>query len=247
MKIALIQLNASDDPFWSGECIPALLDAAAGADLAIFPECMPFYLTGKKTISQECAEDILARFSSEKIAMIAGGSVRQGQEIKNGAFLAKNGSILGRYFKRKIWRGEKFTPGDAGVKFEWGKHSCIPLICADAGDNPSPSGTQMMAEALALGAGKNVPIVIPSYGAGLMKPYWHEPLSLWAKGTGAPVAICGVAGKSKNTYFEGGRSQHYGGGGSAVFWPDGSISKQSSKRGIYVVDTTHRSLEFRDL
>jgi predicted amidohydrolase len=247
MKIALIQLNASDDPLWSAESIPKLLDAASGADLAVFPECMPFYLQGKMAIGKERAEEILVRFSSKKIALIAGGYVRENEEVRNIALLVKSGSILGRYFKRKKWRGERFTPGDTSARFEWGKYSCIPLICADAGDNPSPFGTKLMAEALTLGAGKEVPIVIPSYGAGLMTPYWHEPLSLWAKGTGAPIAICGVAGKSANTYFEDGESRHYGGGGSAVFWPDGSVSRQSSKRGIYVVDTTRRSLEFRDL
>jgi hypothetical protein len=61
------------------------------------------------------------------------------------------------------------------------------------------------------------------------------------------VAICGVSGQSQSTYSEDGVKKHYGGGGSAVFWPDGSHSRQVSKRGIYIVDTITRLSEYRRL
>jgi len=64
-------------------------------------------------------------------------------------------------------------------------------------------------------------------------------------GCGAPVAICGISGRSKSTYEEDGIKKHYGGGGSAVFWPNGSRTRQSSKRGIYIVDTTTEHSEYR--
>ena len=122
------------------------------------------------------------------------------------------------------------------------------MICADAADNPSPQGTLMMTEAIQLGANPHTPIIVTSYGAGLATPDWREPLSLWSMGTGAPVAICGIAGSSQSTfYLENGIKKPYGGGGSAVFWPDGTHTRQSKKRGIYFIDSNTRNWQYRGI
>ena len=41
MKIALVQLDVEVDT-WSERQLPNLLRQAAGTDLVVFPECMPF-------------------------------------------------------------------------------------------------------------------------------------------------------------------------------------------------------------
>ena len=242
MKIALIQLDANDKR-WSPQYILELLSASAGADLVVFPELMPFDKTGRHAISIDQARDILSACATFDSAFIAGGYVRDNKALRNAAFLAYDSAIHGSYFKRIRWQSEAIQVGQTGVCFAWKQgFACIPLICADAADNPSPIGTQMMAEAIQLGANADTPIIVPSYGAGLAKPEWREPLHVWAMGCGAPVAICGISGKSRSTYLEDGVRKHYGGGGSAVFWPNGSRTRQSSKRGIYIIDTTtHRS------
>ncbi|MFM9433546.1 putative amidohydrolase [Janthinobacterium sp. CG_23.3] len=249
MKIALVQLDASNDDAWSIDSMEDLLSLSSGADLVVFPEGMPFYQTGKNTVSNEVAIEKLCSVKSVGKPFIAGGYVRYGEHIRNVAYLIYKGTMLASYFKRTKWRGEHFEPGNESevVKFSWETKACIPLICADAGDNPSPTGTRRMYQALELGADTNTPIVIPSFGAGLMTSYWKVPLTAWARGCGAPVAICGVSGKSNNTYFEDGESKHYGGGGSAVFLPDGTISEQSAKRGIYIVDLKKGTTERRKI
>jgi predicted amidohydrolase len=240
MKIALIQLDANDR-LWTPEYIPELLNMSTGADLVVFPELMPFDKTGRHAMPIDQARETLSAYATLDNAFIAGGYVRQDKTLRNAVFLVYDGAIHGTYFKRIRWQKEPIKVGQTGVCFTWNPGlACIPLICADAADNPSRLGTQMMAEAIQLGANADTPIVVPSYGAGLAKPEWREPLQLWAMGCGAPVAICGISGKSRSTYLEDGIKKHYGGGGSAVFWPNGSRTRQSSKRGIYIVDTiTH--------
>jgi len=245
MKIALLQLDANDK-LWSPEYIPELLIASSGVDLVVFPELMPFDKAGRHAIPIDQAIETLSAYATLDSAFIAGGYIRNGKTQRNAVFLAYDKEIHGTYFKRIRWQQEPIRVGETGVCFAWKPGlACIPLICADAADNPSPLGTQMMAEAIQLGANADTPIVVPSYGAGLATPEWLEPLHLWAMGCGGPVAICGISGLSKSTYEEDGIKKHYGGGGSAVFWPNGSRTRQSSKRGIYIVDTTTHRSEYR--
>lgn len=245
MKIALIQLDANDK-LWSCQHIPELLLASKGADLAVFPELMPFDKASKHALSIDQARETLSACATSEIAFIAGGYVRDSTSLRNAVFLVYDGAIHGTYFKRIRWQREAIKVGLTGICFSWKQgFACIPLICADAADNPSPLSTQMMIEAIQLGANADVPIVIPSYGAGLATPYWRKPLKLWSMGCGAPVAICGISGRSKSTYREDGITNHYGGGGSAVFWPNGNHTRQSHKRGIYIVDTESHRCEYR--
>jgi predicted amidohydrolase len=192
LKIALIQLNASNDELWSVSAIPQLLSLAAEADLVVFPECMPFSATNKNITGIDQARQAFCSVGQSGPAFIAGGYLKDGDMTRNAALLIYDGQVRGEYFKRLKWQREPIAPGTGAVKFSWGKHACIPLICADAADNPSPIGVQMMYDALQLGANSKTPIVVPSYGAGLSTEDWREPLSTWARGCGAPVAICGV-------------------------------------------------------
>lgn len=195
MKIALVQLDASNDDAWSVDRMESLLRLSAGVDLVVFPEGILFDQTGKYAIFDNVAIEKLYSVISIGKPFIAVGYVRYGGHLRNVAYLIHNGAMIVSYFKRVKWRGEHFEPGNESVKFSWGTKACIPLICADAGDNPSPTGTRTMHQALELGANANTPIVIPSFGAGLMTSYWKVPLTTWARGCGAPVAICGVWGK----------------------------------------------------
>ena len=226
-----------------------LLNLAQDADLVVFPEFMPFKHTGKQVPTLETASALLGQCSSANsntLAFMAGGYVKEGRHLRNAVLLVHQGQVKGHYYKRIRWQGERFTAGASGVKFCWGPGlSCIPLICADAADNPSALGTRLMHEALSLGANADTPIVVVSYGAALAQAEWREPLYLWSAGCAAPVAICGISGKSKATYLEDGIQKHYGGGGSAVFWPDGSRTRQSQQRGVYLIDTLTGDLTFR--
>jgi predicted amidohydrolase len=178
MKIALIQLDANDK-LWSPKHIPELLIASRGADLVVFPELMPFDKAGRYAIPIDQARETLSTCATLDNAFIAGGYVRDGKALRNAIFLAFGSAIHGTYIKRIRWQQEPIQVGQAGVCFTWKPGlACIPLICADAADNPSPLGTQMMVEAIQLGANVDTPIVIPSYGAGLAKPEWREPLQL---------------------------------------------------------------------
>jgi predicted amidohydrolase len=204
MKIALIQQDANDK-LWSTKYIPELLIASTGAVLVVFPELMPFDKAGRNAMPIDHNRETLSNCSTLESVFIAGGYVRQDKALRNAAFLAYGSAIHGAYFKRIRWQAEPIKVGETGVCFTWKPgHVCIPLICADAADNPSPLGTQMMAEAIQLGANADTPIVVPSYGAGLTTPEWREPLHLWAMGCGAPLAICGISGKSRSTYLEDG-------------------------------------------
>ncbi|OAI07035.1 hypothetical protein A1353_08410 [Methylomonas methanica] len=247
MKIALVQLDA-DDALWRTAAIPTVLALSKAADLVVFPECMPFYKVGKQAPSIKQACQLLTQYTHKHSAFIAGGYVVEDEALRNAAFLVYQGKIYGQYFKRIVWQDEPIVVGSSAVRFEWGAHkACIPLICADAAENPTPVGTCMMYEAIQLGANSDTPIVVPSYSAGLTQAMWREALYFWSTGCGAPVAICGISGQSRVTYQDGDVRKHYGGGGSAVFWPDGSRTRQSSKRGIYIVDTTTGISEYRRL
>lgn len=242
MKIALFQMHADDDR-WSAAEMPALLSRVAGVDLAVFPECMPFTSTGKSALDIHEAAKILGSVSAD-IPFVAGGYVNDSGQIRNAAFLVESGRVLDVYFKRRRWRGERFSPGDSTKLFRASKATCIPLICADAGDDAGPDRTRMMYETITAGAGPSVPIVVCSYGAFLRTPYWRNPLKAWAANCNAPVAVCGVAGRGKQTFRDDGKTYHYGGGGSGVFWPDGEISEQPTAVGVLVVDTARRSSRF---
>lgn len=245
MKIALVQLHAKDD-LWKLSAIPQLLSLVQNADLVVFPECMPFDNDSVLPIKE--AEARLASLSLNPAlpAFIAGGYVLEDGIERNAVFLSHAGRIGGRYFKRRPWQEPQIAPGGETVVFRWGAHACIPLICADAADNPSPNGTRMMYEAIRHGAGPGIPIVVSSYGDGLYKDYWQVPLQTWASGCGTPVLICGVSGKG-DAYVEDEETGNYGGGGSGVFWPDGSPPWQRKNRGIYVVDISTGTVDKRKI
>lgn len=254
MKLALVQLDA-DDQLWKPSAIPELLALAKDADLVVFPESMPFYQTGKKAKTLAQAQRLLVQQSAESnvdAAFMAGGYVRDGDQQRNAVFLIHQGQVKGLYYKRIAWLDEPIVVGCQAVCFEWqsanSHFACIPLICADAAENPTPTGTLMMAEALQLGANAEIPIIVVSYSFELTGSMWREALYFWSTGCGAPVAICGVSGKSRKAYVdEQGQHHHFGGGGSAVFWPDGSHTRQRSQRGIYLIDTVTRHCKFRQI
>jgi hypothetical protein len=256
MKIALIQLDVHDN-LWKPELIPALIEKAAGADLVVFPECMPFDDIKNPPLIED-AKELLVKLGNNfgDTAFMAGGYVKDKAGVRNVVFLVYNGRVTDYYFKQIKWH-EEIVPGDQMKVFKWGKkfeYACIPLICADAGDYSGVRKTTMMAKAVNLEEDLNVhgddqiPIVICSYGGGLRTPYWHRALSGWTTGTNAPVVICGVSGRShKYTYFDlEGKQQKMGGGGSGVFWPDGEID-QVSFRGVFILDTEHRTMDYRNL
>jgi predicted amidohydrolase len=249
MKIALVQMHVDDR--WALKTIPSFLNSAApGADLVVFPECMPFWnMTKPPAIEDAQALLVKAGKSCRGTAFMAGGYVKDGAKIRNAVFLLHDGEIKGMYFKRIPWETEKFDPGEKAVCFKWEGFACVPLICADAGDDPGPRRTRMVSEAIKAGAGKSTPIIVCSYGGGLRTSYWHEPLQAWSGGSGAPVAICGFAGTDAEQMYldEDDVARKFGGGGSGVFWPDGTHSDQPTKRCIYIVDLDRRTTETRRL
>ena len=250
MKISLIQLDAGTTENWSYKDIPKLLIASKGADLAVFPENMPFYDL-EELITIEDAREKLKSVSSSDIAFIAGGYVKEDRNTRNAVFLAYDKAIHGTYFKRIPWNDEPIEPGESTVLFSWKPgFSCVPLICADAMYNPNRTSTKMMNEAIQLGANSDTdtPIIISSYGADLETNFWQKPLKLWSQGCGAVVAICGISGNSKITFKENGKKRHYGGGGSSMYWADGSRSSHENKEsGIYLIDTVTRNWEYRKI
>lgn len=254
MKLALVQLDA-DDRLWKLAAIPELLALAADADLVVFPESMPFFQIGQKAKILAQAQRLLCQQGDRQnldTAFMAGGYIREYDRLRNAVFLIHQGQAKGLYFKRIAWLDEPIIAGNQAIRFDWQSRNshfaCIPLICADAAENPTPTGTLMMAEALQLGANVETPIIVVSYSFELAGPMWREALYFWSTGCGAPVAICGVSGKSQKSYVdEQGQKHHFGGGGSAVFWPDGSHTRQCNKRGIYLIDTTIRHCQFRQI
>jgi len=172
MRIALVQLNADDD-LWHTDAIPSILEISEDADLIVFPECMPF----DNEVEIEEAEEQLASISSRcpKVPFIAGGYLRDRGIHRNAVFFCQEGATRDKDFKRLPWQEPGLTPGGETKRFEWNHGSCIPLICADAADNPSQTGTRMMYEAIRMGAGTETPIVVSSYGACFFDPYWQMP------------------------------------------------------------------------
>lgn len=246
MKIALVQLHAKDK-LWHSSAIPQLLSLVHDVDLVVFPECMPFDNDSVLPIME--AETCLANLTLNHAmpAFIAGGYVLEDGVERNAVFLSHAGRIGGRYFKRLPWQEPQIAPGGETVVFRWGTHACIPLICADAANNPSPIGTRMMYEAIRHGAGMSIPIIVSSYGSELNTEYWQAPLQTWALGCGAPVLICGVSGKGAPYIEEDGNTGNYGGGGSGVFWPDDRLPWQRKPRGIYVVDISTGTVDARKI
>jgi predicted amidohydrolase len=96
------------------------------ADLAVFPESMPFYQTGRRTITIDQACKQLSAYAPSWIALMAGGYVLQGHYLRNAVFLAYDGKIHGTYFKRIRWQDEPIQVGRTGVRFVWGQDlACI--------------------------------------------------------------------------------------------------------------------------
>lgn len=238
MKIAVVQMDVRDT-MWSHDKLAAILKATPNVDLIVFPECMPF----DTAIPIEEAQDSLARASmdAKASAIIAGGYVLENGVERNAVFLSYRGKTINKYFKRLPWHEPQIAPGGETIRFDWAENSCIPLICADAADNPSPTGTRMMYEAIRAGASESIPIVVSTYGALMSRPYWDVALRSWSQGCGAPVVVCGVSGTG-DEFIDGEEIGNYGGGGSGVFWPDGRNPIQRKRRGIYLIDTVAGTL-----
>lgn len=245
MKIALVQLDG-EDKLWSEKNLSYFLRQASGSDLVVFPESMPF----ARVRPHADAVQVLEAAGQEvaDCTFIAGGYVMDGAYRRNRVYLVNGGKVKDYYDKQIVWPGEKFTPGKEAKLFEWDGMKCIPLICADAGDSLIPQKVRMMAAALAAGAGPDAPIVISSYGGGLMTDYWQPALREWSQGCDAPVVICGIAGThSKKTYVDcKGLEHRFGGGGSGVFWQNG-YQFQSPEEGIVVVDVHKRTMTRKDI
>jgi len=111
MKIALIQLDVHDK-LWSIDNIGILMTMAKGADLVVFPECMPFDKAPETNpISLEAA---IAKFeylgtAFGKTAFIAGGYVSDNEEFRNVVFLVHKGRVKDKYFKQVVWEGENHS------------------------------------------------------------------------------------------------------------------------------------------
>lgn len=244
MKIALIQLNAEDQE-WEIDLIPKLINKLLDVDLIVFPEYFPF--DNSTYLHDAISRIALASKGSGNTAIIAGGLVSVAGRDRNTAFLAQQGKIKGEYFKRRLWHEDEVVPGTHSVKFEWARSACIPLICADAANTDLRRINDLFKEAIALGAGAQCPIVVPSYGAWLNESYWQKPLQEWSTKCNAPVLICGVSGTGKYFTDYDGVSGNYGGGGSGVFWPDGEPPIQRKLRGAHIVDLNSRTIETRSI
>jgi predicted amidohydrolase len=244
MKITLVQLDAN----WCVNDLPRWLISAPCSDLIVFPECYPFereagiaHDTAKKRL-EAVAQQVLGR------TFIAGGYVYEkgldgARILRNRVYLVHQGFVVDYYDKQIVWEKEKFTPSNIVKLFAWGEHRCLPLICADADSGPkSDFMNNLILRAKAAGAGSNVPIVVSSFGAMLMKPYWTDSLHHLSDQCQAPVLICGIAGKSEHTFHypvkDGGddKDHPFGGGGSGLFIPGNQESKQYAELGYITVD-----------
>ncbi|XQA79291.1 hypothetical protein ACM9W9_06065 [Xanthomonas sacchari] len=250
MKIALFQLRAQEVEKASGNKAAArkinellsALSSHAKVDLAVFPEHFPF-ADKKADLEIEEAKNLLKKVGSE-VPFVAGGYVMEGATLRNSIFLTKGELSLDFYFKRVPWRKEGIV-GEGAKMWTLGRRRLFPMICSDVCEpwNKAKGQTaKMMAEALHLGVSKGCPIIVPTFGADLREPYWTEPLSAWAKALGTPIVVVAVAGVSEGSFKELGEERRYGGGGSGVYWPDGTVwppKAESVKRGIYIVDLAH--------
>lgn len=245
MRIALIQLNAHDR-LWSLSGLHEVLQAVSDVDLVVFPEYLPF---DEKTPVKLAVRE-LERISSAcpDVPFMAGGSVVVDGKLRNAVFLCEQGKVVDRYYKRLLWHEDEYVPGTQTKLFVWSRGRCVPLICADAGDNPSPTGTKMMYEAVKAGAGPDVPIVVCTYGARFFEEYWQLPLRTWATGCDAKVLVCAVSGVGDKYQDYDGSSGRFGGGGSGFYSP-GLTTKplRRFRRGICVVDTVSATLAFHKM
>jgi hypothetical protein len=251
MQISLIQLDGEDNQLWTAEQMPLLLRQAADTDLKVFPEGMPFW-NDKKPKLHEDAMKTLTDVGKQvpESTFIAGGYISDDGQTRNRVYLVNRGKVVEGdwYDKQIVWKGENFEPGTAAKCFEWDDKKCIPLICADAGDYLTPQKVRMMFNALEAGAGPETPIVICSYGGGLLTDYWQPALREWSLGCGAPVVICGISGThSTATFKDKNKMTHsFGGGGSGAFWPNGH-EQQSGRRGIVTVDIESQTVKWKAL
>lgn len=239
-KIAVAQLPYQEN--WPAEALPVYVDAASRleAELVVFPECCPFHpenapdLEGARHTLCEVAKQHW-RERPQPIPFIAGGTMRSGSVA---SVLVHDKTVHGTYLKRVRWDERNFEPGASPTLFSWPGGSCIPLICADVlggpqgdpGINPSEDHRKL----LAAGFPPGTPVVVSCYGSGLRGEPWRERLFQWASEFRAPVVVCNFAGNDPH-------HQGFGGGGSGVFWPDGSSSLQPLEAGLFVYDlTAHR-------
>jgi predicted amidohydrolase len=246
MQISLIQIDG-DDILWTPEHMPMLLRQAAESDLVVFPEGMPF-LNDEVPILHKDAIKTLSDVGNHvpESTFIAGGYVIEAKHTRNRVYLVNRGKVIDWYDKQIIWEGEHFEPGTAAKCFEWDGKKCIPLICADAGDDLTPRKVRMMLDALDKGAGPETPIVVCSYGAGLLTDYWQPALREWSQGCNAPVVICGISGTHGTaTYKDKNKMVHpFGGGGSGGFWPS-QRELQSGCRGIVTVNIESQTVKWK--
>ena len=244
LKIALVQLDA-EDPLWGVDSTSKLLSQCGNCDLVVFPECYHFD-NYKNCITLEKEKSMLEKIklpSGEAVPnFMAGGYVLDDAGKKrNVALLVEKGKVVGHYFKRVAW-DEDIEVGACATKFNLTNFSFVPLICADAGQPEEDTSCPHPQEAKNLGASKDTPIIMISYGAGFKEQYWKAPLQVWSKETNAPLIVCAVSGHGKEFIDKhDNKKGNYGGGGSAVFWPDGTNTPQTDKRGIFVVDLYSRN------
>lgn len=250
MQISLLQLDG-EDILWTPEHMPMLLQQASESDLIVFPEGMPF-LNDQDPILHKEAIKILS-VAGKKVpesTFMAGGYIIEAEHTRNRVYLVSRGKVIDWYDKQIVWDGEDFKPGTGAKCFEWDGKKCIPLICADAGDDLIPRKVRMMFAALEAGAGSEskTPIVICSYGGGLLTDYWQPALREWSQGCGAPVVICGISGThSTATFKDKNKMAHsFGCGGSGAFWPNGH-EQQSGRRGIVTVNTESQTVKWKAL
>lgn len=255
MKITLVQLDAGTD--WSFEDLPQWLEQVPRADLVVFPECYPFWR--ESGISHDTAMKRLEKSASmfPEVTFIAGGYVYdKGTDgatiLRNRSYLVHRCFVTDFYDKQIAFQGESFTQSNIVKLFTWNKHQCLPLICADADQGPdSLFMANLIKRAKAAGVGPDVPIVVSSYGAMLMQPYWTDSLHHLANQCESPVLICGIAGKSagKFIYTEedggDGKAHFYGGGGSGLFMPNDLKPLQYVEPGYITVDLSNIKSRFK--
>ena len=236
MKIALAQVDANEFDRTSTARLARYLARAEDTDLVVFPESFPFWHDRNKAPSLADAKaELRERSTKGAPAFIAGGYVRQDRRLRNAAFLVHGGRVKRTYYKRFRW-GEEGVPGDVyeiepGTKirkFQWGKFSCVPLICADVLVPRGKELRAMIEDAVVSGASPEVPVVVTSYGTRVRGAEWTRQLKAWARGCRAPVVFCNFAGRDRET--------GWGGGGSGVFWPDGKVTARPRKPGVYFHD-----------
>jgi predicted amidohydrolase len=173
--------------------LPDYLVESADFDLTIFPELFPFIKTGGKTISDPEAIAQLENYAASAPActFIAGGYVVANTDTRrNRIYLVDRGRVTDFYDKQMPAKYERIVPGLIVKNFSWGDNKCIPLICADAYEEP---GTQFMecivARAIIAGASKHAPIVVCSYSISLMMQCWTRKLHHLADKWNSPLVI----------------------------------------------------------